>query len=258
MRTLTAQAAVSLCILVFAVLALRIARHVPASHPVFRFGWAFTGWAFLLRSLNSLVHDAFSIYGYLGGPESRGWATALVLHPILNHSRTFLLLAYCVVMCVVLVRADRHAPLPPLRTSMAIVAGGMLFGALVGWNEDAFSGLTHYMAVAVWDILELLALMAVLLVGISTASLNRGLWVCLGIYAFVLALSVLWFAFLSRIDVGTEWAPRPYHIQAVKAMLYVGMNVVTLTQLRSMRRGIDPRSFYDERPLRPSVQSGHL
>lgn len=257
MRTLTAQSAVSVCILVFALLALRIARQVPVDQPVFRYGWAFTGWAFLIRSLNSVIHDAFSITGYLGGPESRAWARALMLHPILNHSRTFLLLAYCVVMCVVLLRADRKAAVPSLRTSMAIVVGGMLAGALVGWNEAAFSGLTHYMAVAVWDILELLGMMAVLLVGISTASLDRRLWVCLGIYAFVLALSVLWFAFLSRIDVGTEWAPRPWHVQSIKALLYVGLNVVAWMQLRQMRRGTPLRSFYDDRPARPA-HSLHL
>src|SRR5512146_471718 len=120
MRTLAAQAAISLCLLVFAGLALRMVRHIPRSQPVFRWLWAFTGGVFLIRGANSAFHDGFSIVAYLSGPQSRAWAAVLVWHPVLNHSRTFLLVAYGVVMCTVLVRAGRKAPLPSLRTAFAV------------------------------------------------------------------------------------------------------------------------------------------
>jgi hypothetical protein len=251
MITLTAQTCISLCVLVFAVLALRISRRIPRSQPAFRYVWALTGGTFLIRGANSLFHDVFSIIAFTGGAESRAWAAVMKWHPLLNHSRTFLLVAYCAVLCVVLVRAERRLPLPAPRTSLAFVVLGMGVGALVGWQEDAFSALTHFSAVAVWDILEMLALMAVLLVGISTGSLDRGMWACLGINAFALTLSVLWFAFLSRFDVPGEWRPRPYQIQVVKVFLYLGMNWVAVMQLRQVRRGTVLRSFVDDRSARP-------
>ena len=50
---------------------------------------------------------------FLGGPDSRVWAAVLVWHPILNHSRTFHLIAYCLVFLYVLVRASRFASVGP-------------------------------------------------------------------------------------------------------------------------------------------------
>jgi hypothetical protein len=258
MRTLTAQAAMSVCILVFAVLALRIAGRVPHSQPTFRYAWALTGAAFLVRSLNSLFHDAFNTIGFLGGEGSPAWTAVLAWQPILNHSRTFLITAYCGVLFVALRRASRGAVPPRWRTGMAIMLAGMLVGALVGWHEDAFSGVTHYTAVALWDIMEMLTLFAVLFIGLSTATLDRHLWACIGIYTFVLTLSVLWFAFLSRIDVGGEWAPRASTLQITKALLYIGLDAVVIRAWLKVRRGAPPRSFFEDRPLRAAVPSLHL
>jgi hypothetical protein len=258
MRTLTAQAAMSVCILVFALLALRIASRVPQSQPTFRYAWALTGAAFLVRSLNSLFHDVFATVAYLGGKESRAWEAILVWHPILNHSRTFLITAYCIVFLVALRRAARGAPPPSLRVGVAAVVAGMVVGGLVGANETTFSGLTHFTAVALWDLMEMLALFAVLFVGLSTATLDRSLWACIGIYTFVLALSVLLFAFLARTDVQGEWAPQASTLQITKAVLYLGLNAVAIRAWLKVRGGGPLRSFFEDRPLRAAVPSLHL
>jgi hypothetical protein len=243
--TLTAQVLTSLCLLTCGVVAYLVARRIPAREEVFRYGWQLSAATFCIQGTNSLLHDLFATVAFIGGSHSRAWAAILVWHPVLNHSRTFLLTTFCLVLCVALVRADRGRPVPPMRTSVALLLAGMLVGGLVGMHEDKFSGLTHFTAVAVWDLMELLAMMAVLLVGLSSGGMDRGLWAALGINAFTLALSVLWFAYLSRIDVGGQWAPRPYHIHFSKAALYMLMIAVEVRQLRRLGRGRPTRGFFD-------------
>jgi hypothetical protein len=256
MRTLTAQAAISACLLVFALLALRTARQISGAQPAHRYLWAFTGWAFLIQGANSAFHDAFSTYAFVQGAESRAMAAVLAWHPILNHSRTFLLVAYCAVSCFALIRAQKGLKPPSLRSSVAMVVVGMAGGGLLGWNEAAFSYLTHFTAVASWDAVELLCMMAVLLVGLSTGLMDRALWACLGITAFALALSTVWFVFLSRYDMPGEWAPKAFHIHWFKAVLYVMMNAIVIRQYRRLNRGRPLRGFF-EAPMRPAVPSLH-
>ena len=251
MITLSSQAAISVWLLVFGLVALGIARLLPRDAGGFRFGWALTSWAFLVQGLNSAFHDVFSFVAFAGGPESRAWEAVIRWHPVLNHSRTFLLTAFCVVMAVSLVRMERGGSEPRLRTAMLLVGAGMVAGGLVGWWEPTFSGLTHFTAVALWDVMELLAMLGLLLVALTTGRMDRGLWFCLSVNAFVLALSVLWFAALSRIDVSGQWAPKRYHIHFTKAALYVLMVCVAYQQLRRVRAGKRLQAFFE--PARSTV-----
>lgn len=247
MLTLTAQSALSLCLLAFAVTAFRIARALPRSDAMFRYAWMLTAGAFGLQSVNSAFHDAFSIFAFVQGPDTAAWNAIMVWHPILNHSRTFLLTAFCLTLAAALVRAHRRRPLPPLRWAVAVVAGGMVLGGIVGWREHAFSALTHFTAVAAWDIMELLAMMTLLLVGLTTGGMDRSLWVALSVNACSLALSVLWFAYLSRIEMGGQWAPRPSHIHAAKVLLNLMMVAIAARFLVQLRRGGRPHGFFDSR-----------
>lgn len=252
MLTLGMQLVVALCLLVFALCASRVAARVPKIDRFFRYGWALTAITFLVQGVNMTAHAAFAIVAYRAGSGSGPWNTILVLHPILNHSRTFLLTSFCLVLSVVLLRTRRGSPLPGLLTPLSVVVGGMLLGGVVGWQEEAFSGLTHYTAVAVWDIMELLALMVLLLVGLTTGGMDRGLWAALSVNAFVLALSVLWFAYLSRIDVGGQWSPRPHQIHLFKAVLYLIMIGIASRQWLRLRKGKPIRAFIDLKLSTPS------
>jgi hypothetical protein len=250
MPTLAAQAGMSICVVAFALLALLIARRVPHGQPVFRYAWGLTGAAFLVRGLNSLFHDVFSTLGFLGGEGSPAWNAVLAWHAILNHSRTFELIAYCFVFLYALVRASRGRAMPRLSTSMAIVVGGMVVGGLIGWQEDTFTGLSHFPAVAVWDVVAMFVMFGILFVGILTSTLDRGLWACLSIYTFILAMSALAFAFLSRIDVIGEWAPSVSTMQIIKALLYVGLNAAAIRVWLKVRSGKRLRPFIEERTPR--------
>lgn len=258
MRTLGAQAAMSVLMLVFALLALAIARRVPRSQPMFRYAWTLTGAAFLVRALNSLLHDVLAIVGFRAGEGAPAWNTAVAWLPVLNHSRTFLITAYAGVLFVALRRAGRGAQPPAFRTGMAIILAGMVVGGLVGWQEDVFSSLNHYTRVALWDLMEMFALFALLQLGLSTATLDRNLWACIGIYTFVLALSVLLFIFLARLGIPGEWTPRASTLQTVKAMLYLILIGVAARAWLKVRRGAPLRSFFEDRTIRATVPSLHL
>jgi hypothetical protein len=252
MRILMGQVAMSLAVLAFAAVALRVGGALPAHARRFAFAWRFTGWAFLVEGSNSLFHDVFSIVAYRGGPESAAWAAVLAWHPILNHSRTFLLTAYAVVLGVALVRAARMRTPPSLGRGLALVVAGMLVGGVVGWREAAFSGWTHFSAVAVFDIMELLAFMFLIAAGLTTGLMDRALWFAISLNGFILALSVLLFAALSQVDLATQWSPSPLHVQGAKAFLHSLMVVIAAVYLRRVRAGRPIRGLVDA-PARPAA-----
>lgn len=256
MLTLAAQWLVSLSVLVLAVLALRIARITPPEEASFRRAWAFTGGAFLILGLNAAFHDLFATAGFWAGPGSALWTGVIVAHPVLNHSRTFAEIAYSAVLCVLLLRPPSADRPPSIRRPLLVLCAAMLLGGAVGANETVFSGLTHFTAVALWDILTMMGMFMLLYVGISTGRMDRGLWFTLGIFAFALAISVIGFAALAQIDVVGEWHPRPSHLHLTKAVLHSAAAVVAWRHLARLRRHERPRGFFDSRhgaALSPSL-----
>jgi hypothetical protein len=255
MLTLGAQGAISVFLLLFSLIALRMGRRTTAGPAVFRYGWALTGAAFAIQAANKAFHDAFATTAYLRGPTSGTWAHYLEWNAALNHSRTFLLTAFCLLLAYSFIRprAD-DAPLPA-RVWLPVLLFAMILGGLTGVQEEVFTPLRHYTSVAIWDIMELLSMLLVLFLGMSSGKMERGLWACLGVNAFILALSVLWFAALSRVGVGAEWAPRPYQIQLTKAALYAVMIVIAFRQLRRVTRGDRLKGFLDvtRSPMMPSL-----
>lgn len=256
MLTLSAQFAISVCLLLFAVQARLIARDLPFGAREFRAGWALTSVAFLIQGLNSIFHDFFSIFAYLSGPASGAWKAILFWHPILNHSRTFLLTTFCVVLCAAMLRPKGGDELSVRRPVMAVLLAGMVAGGIVGWQEHGFISMAHYTSVALWDIMELGAMLAALYVGVSTNRMDRGLWGCLAINAFVLALSVLLFAALTSLHITGQWSPRPAHVQIAKAVLYVMMVSLATFRLRQIRGGRAVRGFFNSERVRrvPSME----
>lgn len=245
MRVIIAQILMSFAVLAFAGTALLAGRASERRAHRFAYAWTFTGWAFLVQGVNSLFHDVFALAGVLGGEGSAAWNGVIRSHAILSHSRSFLLATFAVVLAVLLHRFRARADLPSLRGPMAAVLAGMVLGGIVGWQEPEFTRATHYSAVAVYDVMELLAFMALLMVGITSGRMDRSLWAALGLNAFILALSSLLFAAIARIDVTGEWSPHPLAIQGVKVALRLVMVAIAVQYLRRVRRGDPIRGLID-------------
>lgn len=248
MKTLVAQTSVTLCLLLFAAVACSVARSIPASSATHRHGWTLTAAAFLIQGINLAVHDGFAIHGFLQGPGSAAWNAIIQWHPILNHSRTLHLTTYCIVFGIALLHARRRQPPPRLAFGIAFMIGGMIVGGLIGWRELPFTGPAHFAAVAVWDTVELLAMLSLLLVGLSTGGMDRMLWGALSVQAFALALGVLWFADFARSDLlPGDWSLRPYEVQFFRALVMLSMTGFALRLRMSLRRGGPPGGFLETR-----------
>jgi uncharacterized membrane protein len=243
---LIAQLVMSLAALAFAGTALLIGRASVDQTHRFAYAWTFTGCAFLVQDSISLFHHVFALVAFLLGPASAAWAAVVGWTPILNLSRTFLLTAFAVVLAVVLYRFRGGSDRPPIRGPLVAMVVGMALGGAVGWQEPAFTRATHYSAVAVFDVVEMLAFMGLLIVGITSGRMDRSLWSALALNGFITALSVLLFAAIARFDVAGEWSPSPLTIQGVKAALGLVMLAIAVQHLRSVRRGDPVRGLIDE------------
>jgi hypothetical protein len=254
---LIAQLAMSLAALAFAGTALLVGRASVDRAPRFAYAWTFTGCAFLVQHSISLFHHVFALVAFLLGRESAAWAAVVRWTPLLNHSRSFLLTAFAVVLALVLHRFRGGSDRPPLRGPLAAVVGGIVVGAVVGWQEPEFTRATHYSAVAVFDVVEMLAFMGLLIVGITSGRMDRSLWSALAFNAFITALSVLLFAAIARFDVAGEWSPKPLTIQGSKAALGLVLLGIAVSHLRSLRRGDPVRGLIDDRVASHKVASLH-
>lgn len=255
MLTLVAQWLVSVPLIVFGILGLRIARRMPGRRASFQRTWAFTGAAFLVTGLNAVFHDLFATLAFLAGPGSALWRGVIAAHPVLNHSRTFAEIAYSAVLCFLLVRGGGEGGNQSIRRPVLVICAAMFLGGVVGANEQAFSTAAHFSAVALWDILTLLTLFAALYAGMSTGRMDRGLWFSLGLLAFTRAFSIIAFAALVQIDVAGQWHPRPSHIHLIKGVLHAGAAVLAWRHLASLRRHEEPRAFFEPagRKMMPSL-----
>jgi hypothetical protein len=237
MLTLVLQNVVNALIWVFALSAAGVYWRAPAGGRERPIAWLVTAIAFSAHALNKTVQSALGIRAYMAGEGTEVYDTFLFWNPIFNHSRTFLLLAYCGLLCHLSIR---RGPLPPryLRMAGVALAVGMAAGAVLGWAENGFTELRHYSAVAQWDVVEMLVLLATLFAGMLGTRMDRLLWALLGVYAFSLALNVLWFAAFSRTGMPGQWAPRPWEIQVYRVILFACMAGLALYRLWKARRGV--------------------
>ncbi|HYR09123.1 MAG TPA: hypothetical protein VEQ60_15175 [Longimicrobium sp.] len=237
MTTLLLQYAAILCYLLFGIMAIRV-HHAAASAPhPYRVAWLLTGAAFTVHATSMAVQVVFGTVAIVRGAQSTVWDSYMVWSPVFNHSRTGMLLGFCGVLGFFMLRRATTLATRFYRGAVAVLASGLLLGALVGWHEKRLQELAHYSAVAVWDVLELVVLLALLLVGVATTRIDRSLWLALSLYAFSLALNVLWFAAFSRVNIPGVWTPRPWEVHLYRTLITAGMVMVAVHRYRLARRG---------------------
>lgn len=254
MLTLALQNLVTVGFLAFALGALAVYRgSAGTAVPAHRAAWLLAGGAFLLHSINKGSQGIFGIWAFAEGPQSAVWREYLVWNAAFNHSRTFLLLAFCgALLALALMKQPRFTP-----RFYGVAFGAMLLsagcGVLLGLNEKAFQQLIHYSAVARWDMIELVVLLATLFVCLLTSRTDRMLWFCLSVYAFSVALNVLWFAAFSRTKMPGEWAPKPWEIHTYRVALTALMAYIAWYRYRQARRKVRVPGLLDAPPARISM-----
>ncbi|HEX8431119.1 MAG TPA: hypothetical protein VF625_07520 [Longimicrobium sp.] len=252
MRTLLLQIVLTLLLLAFGVMGVLIARYSSVG-PVPRGAWLLTGVTFLLYSLSNILQDVGGTWAYLAGAGTPIFDTYMRYSPAADHSRTFEMFAYCLAMLgYTLVPAVRTAS--GVRLLMCGIAGGLVVGGLYGWSEGAFSLQSHYTAVAVLDVVELLLLLSTLFAMLVNNTADRLLWFALGAHSFSVALNILWMLGLRSVGVG--WAPAPITMAMYRAVLAAVVVSIAVTRLRRARSGIPVHGLLESPPRAAPAQFG--
>ena len=247
--TLTLQAAAALSFVAFGLLSVAVHRRTPGARADHRLSWLLIGGGFTLHGLALLFHTLWAVAAYVAGSGADLYETFLVWTAPMNHSRTFLLLGLTFAILA-------HAMLPHPRSrrfaggAAVLIGAGFAGGLVVGRVEPEMSALTHFSAVATWDVVQLVVLLVALFVALLTSRMDRYAWTALAVYAFSLALNVMWLAALSRTDLPGEWAPRPWMIAAYRLVLTLAMVAVAVRRLQLARRGVPVSALMDSSPSR--------
>lgn len=247
MLTLVLQSVITVLILVLAYASVRVYRASVPSAPVeHRAAWLLAGTAFAMHGVDKAVHEVLGGWAYATGPETAPYTRFVALSPAFNHSRTLLLLAFCLLLAHFSIRRVEFSE-RRYRAWVGVLLAAGAAGAVMGLAEPRLTALTHFTAVAQWDVIELVVLLVTLFLALLGNRIDRILWFLLSVYAISLAFNVLWFAAFSRADDPAAWVPQPWLLQACRSVLYAVMAALALYRLSQANRG---------RPVRGLTEGG--
>ena len=205
-------------------------------NPYHRAAWRLAGAGFLVHALDLVVQHVFGGVALTAGNESATMHAYLLWLPILNHGRTFLIVG--LLLGLLLLAAYRREPDARFwRVAAALMAVGFVVGTVLGVAEGRFTNAGHYSAVSVWDMIELLLLMATLFTLLLTSRADRALWGLLSAYGLSLALGVFSFTLLSQIGVMDAWHPPPWTLQAERMVCHLMMVGFATWRVAAAKRG---------------------
>ena len=225
----------SLLFLGIGLLGLRIAG--AEGEPLQLRSWRLTGLAFTTHGLNFLIQNLWGMAAIRAGDDSGTMESYLLAAPAFNHSRTFLLFACCILLLLTAAGRPWFAGAWK-RWTAALLVGGLIVGVVLGLAESGLLARVHYAAVAKWDALELLLLLATLFYVLLRDSMDRFNWGVLAIYGFMLALNVVWLAALAFIDTPETWSPAPRYVQMYRTTLLLVMLALTARRYLLARRRV--------------------
>jgi hypothetical protein len=227
----------SLLFLGIGLLGNRIAGAGAGAEPLHLRSWRLTGLALTIHGLNFLVQNLWGLMAIQAGVGSGAMDSYLLAAPAFNHSRTFLLFAYCILL--LLIAAGRPWFVSALKTwTASLLLGGLVFGVVVGLAESGLLARVHYAAVAKWDAVELLLLLGTLFYVLLRNSMDRFNWGILAIYGFMLALNVVWLAALAFIETPDTWSPSPRYVHVYRTTLLLLMLALTARRYLLARRRV--------------------
>ncbi|HEV2126862.1 MAG TPA: hypothetical protein VGW38_29265 [Chloroflexota bacterium] len=244
--TLFLQALGAALQLLFGILALATARHQDAFLPVRREAWWLTGATFTLLGAIMLVHTAIgSPWAYFSGPGTTVYEVYLRWSPVGNHSRALLIVGFGVLL-LLLVWRQQLAHFRQLAVAVLLLAA--LLGGIAGWLEGSLIEARHFTLLAIGDTLQLMVISAALLSALWLRMVDEHLWLCLSLYALMLALNVGWYSAMAWLDVPGAWVPTSMHMQMCRQVAYLGMLAFVLRRLVLARRGVQVPAFTDPEP----------
>jgi hypothetical protein len=231
------QWAFSVVVVVLCGVAFRIGRHrsaVDALHPA---AWTLTGIAFVPYTACMVLQNAWGTWAMVAGGRSAAMESYLLWAPAMNHSRTFVLIAFFALLAWFMLRRDPPTA-PVWWGAVGVLALGAAFGVWIGWREGSMVMSTHFTRVALWDAVELVVVLAALFVALATDRVDRYLWAVLAVFGAVVAINILMYAFLALIDDPRVWSPHPWAMGTYRLALAAVMLAIALRRLALASRGV--------------------
>lgn len=198
--------------------------------------WRLTGAGFLCHASFVTLQNAFGGIAIRAGTTSPTMATYVRWIPVMNQSRTFLLVGLMVAL-VLLARGHGKAGRRFWWLAAGIMAAGFAFGAGVGVYEGAFSEARHYSSVAIWDVVELIVVFVALFILLLSNRADRLLWAFISVYGLQLALGIFWLLLFSQLNSPDAWHPPLWTLHAMRLGLSLLMVALAARALVQRRRG---------------------
>lgn len=233
MLTVVYQCLAALLALTFGLVALGVATALEGQGERRAAGWRLTGLAFALHGTLYSLHTSAAALAFLAGAGSAPYVTYLRVAPVGNHARSFLILAFSLLLAWFVWR--RPEPGGWLRRAAVMLVAAAAAGAVFGAVEGELRYGPHFTTVSLFGVLILLALLASL-AGAASGAVDRLLWLSLAFYALHQVQSVLWNSMAAWREI-VGWAPSPRHLTLSSAVLYGAMLVLGALALRSARAG---------------------
>lgn len=252
MITLTFQTLVGVLSLVFGAVALQIGRKrygLPEAHGV---SWKVVGIAFVFGGIANCLYSVGAIWAFLSGPDSAAWAQYVRWSPTGNYARAFVKFVAGAALALAAIASIRSR-LGDWKMLLLLSVGAYVLGGVLGWIEGTDRWSLHYTNLAIYEAVEVGALLSALLVGLLKNSMDRHLWIIVGLYTFRQVLNVLFWAAFAWITVDGAWTPHPSQVHIFGAIVYVAMIAVAARRLQLARRGVRVPSLAE--PLMPSRAS---
>lgn len=235
MTTGIMQVVVAVLTLTFALLASAVARERAGMSHAHRAAWIIVAVFFLWRAVPGLPQSLAMLLGLEAGPGSREFAWAVRWSPAMNYLRTLIAVAMGWALAALPLLRGHGAGRLWRGASLACAVLGIA-GVYVGWREGPTS-MAHIVALTVLGAVELIGLLAALMVGLLANTLDRYLWIILGLYAVQVAMDIMFYSYSAGFFYPGGWYPPPPVRYAFGVALFAAGCLLARRRLALARRG---------------------
>lgn len=207
MTTALMQVAAAALTLVFAAFARAIARQHGGITYVQRAAWIVVAVFFLWRAIPGVLQSLVMLRAAEAGPGSREFALVVQWTPAMNYLRTLIAVAMGWTLAALPLLRGQRLGRVWWGTSLACLLLAAT-GVYAGWLEGPTSR-AHLVALTVLGAAELIGVLAGLTVGLIGNTLDRYLWIILGMYGVQVALNVMWYSSTAGFFYPGGWYPLP-------------------------------------------------
>jgi hypothetical protein len=173
-----------------AVIVLR-SRHDPSLAIT---AWRWVLGAFLASGISGVVQAIWARMAITGGADSAVWDSYMDWMPAMNYSRFTVMAGMGVALAALPFLPARARNISSI-TIFLISTALLLPGTAAGLHEGAFVNARHVTNLAIWQVVETIALLAALFSAVTRQFMDSWLWLCLCVYAVRQAVNaVIWAA----------------------------------------------------------------